>query len=439
MATVDAIVIGGGLAGLTAAVRLTQRGIRVVLLEARSVFGGRTSSWKQDGMKVESGLHRYLGFYRAMPKLYRDIGVDINDLVFWEDEMEIRLPGAQHVLGFSSLRKTAKTLRTLFDQKQFLDWKDKLSLVKTVVPGIARAAFAKNTLDQVSLENFARTHGVTPRVMERIITPFSTGLFFLPPRAYSAYAYFAPFIPGLLQPHRIGVAAFRGGMTDVVAAPIVEWLVKHGATVTVRAPVDCLLTDNGTITGVHVNGEDIHARNVVLATTLTSAQKLISHALPNHRWFLPMQSLGTMPCITAQFELRRRALRVDRTTFAPNTRLACFSEQSMTTFRHVPGRLSVILSEPASLMDKSPKQIADLVMQEARRLNFDFADAVTDYRVIYQPADFYDLGPGNNQLRPPQRTPVPGLVLAGDYTQQSMLGSMEGAVISGNLAARAVT
>ena len=60
------------------------------------------------------------------------------------------------------------------------------------------------------------------------------------------------------------------------------------------------------------------------------------------------------------------------------------------------------------------------------------------YRVVKLPADFYSLSPGNDALRPPQETPIPGLTLAGDYTRQEYLATMEGAVVSGRLAARIV-
>ena len=58
--------------------------------------------------------------------------------------------------------------------------------------------------------------------------------------------------------------------------------------------------------------------------------------------------------------------------------------------------------------------------------------------MIKLPVDFYSLSPGNDGLRPPQATPVEGLTLAGDYTRQLYLATMEGAVVSGRLAARAV-
>jgi 15-cis-phytoene desaturase len=62
--------------------------------------------------------------------------------------------------------------------------------------------------------------------------------------------------------------------------------------------------------------------------------------------------------------------------------------------------------------------------------------SITDYRVIRHPADFYSLEPGMERLRPTQRTSIPGLVLAGDYTKQPCLATMEGAVVSGLRAAR---
>ncbi|NLS08445.1 FAD-dependent oxidoreductase [Nesterenkonia sp. MY13] len=87
-----AVVVGSGLAGLAAAVDLVDSGHRVTVLEAGHVVGGRTSSWDADGMTIESGLHRYLGFYRALPKLIKHMGKDLNDVVHWEDEVEILTP-----------------------------------------------------------------------------------------------------------------------------------------------------------------------------------------------------------------------------------------------------------------------------------------------------------------------------------------------------------
>jgi 15-cis-phytoene desaturase len=66
-------------------------------------------------------------------------------------------------------------------------------------------------------------------------------------------------------------------------------------------------------------------------------------------------------------------------------------------------------------------------------------DEVTRYRVVTALEDFYSFTPGSERLRPPQRTAVAGLTLTGDYTRQPFLATMEGAAISGQRAADAVT
>ena len=89
--------MGAGLAGLRCALELTSRRRGVLLLEGGRVVGGRTSSWDEDGMLVESGLHRVRGFYAAFPDLLRKAGLNIDDIVCGEDEIELCRTGAAAV------------------------------------------------------------------------------------------------------------------------------------------------------------------------------------------------------------------------------------------------------------------------------------------------------------------------------------------------------
>src|SRR5690606_6315188 len=78
------------------------------------------------------------------------------------------------------------------------------------------------------------------------------------------------------------------------------------------------------------------------------------------------------------------------------------------------------------------------VIKDAESIGIFLRDKVTSYRVVIEPMEFYRLTPGSEQLKPSQETPIPGLTLAGDYTKQKYLATMEGAVYSGKLAAKAV-
>ena len=82
----DVLIVGSGLAGMTAAVYLSEAGKKVRLLESRTCIGGRTSSWVEGGMEIESGMHRFLGFYTALPDVLKKVGIDLDEMLCWEDE-----------------------------------------------------------------------------------------------------------------------------------------------------------------------------------------------------------------------------------------------------------------------------------------------------------------------------------------------------------------
>lgn len=151
-----------------------------------------------------------------------------------------------------------------------------------------------------------------------------------------------------------------------------------------------------------------------------------------------MLRLKSMPSVTFQLELSGPSMEVDRTTFGPLTAMTSFAEQSRTTFRGSKGRLSVILSPPEKFVQMDARKVLEIVVKDAARLGIDLRGKVRDYRKIVIPHDFYELSPGQDKLRPLQKTPIPGFFLAGDYTRQQYLATMEGAVYSGKRAAKLV-
>lgn len=440
MRQADVVVVGAGLAGLSCALELGSRGRGVLLLEAKPVVGGRTSSWNEDGMVVESGLHRVLGFYEAFPSFLRQAGIDVNDIVYWEDEVEIRLPDGRGngVFGAAPLYRPFETLGGLLGNFELLSVLDRVTLSAFITAGLLEYYTNPSALDQVSVRQKAEAAGVTENAIQNVLVPLTAGLYFIPPERYSAYVFFGTLGPYLARLPTLRVGAFLGGMTEVMAAPVASAIVRNGGEVRTRARVTRLLTRDGRVTGVEVDGEPIAARHVVLAASLAPAQQLIGQAFGQHPWFQPMLSLPSMPSVTIQMELDGPSLPIDRTTFGPGTVLASFAEQSRTTFRQCPGRLSIILTPPERFLGLQPPEILEATLRDAERLGIHVRDRIRAYRVVKLPADFYLLSPGTDALRPPQATPVEGLTLAGDYTRQKYLATMEGAVVSGRRAARAV-
>ncbi|HEX8099652.1 MAG TPA: FAD-dependent oxidoreductase, partial [Actinomycetota bacterium] len=376
----------------------------------------------------------------AFPDLLCRAGIDVNQIVYWEDEVEIRLPDGRGngVFGAAPLYRPFQTLGGVLGNFDLLSLTDRLSLVGFFSAGLAEYYTNPRGLDQISVRAKAEASGVTENAIRTVLVPLTAGLYFIPPERYSAYVFFGTLGPYLARILTVRVGAFLGGMTDVMSGPIAAAIVRNGGEVRTNAKVTRLLTESGRVTGVEVGGERIAANHVVLATSLAPAQQLLWPAFGNHPWFQPMLRLPSMPSVTIQFELDRPSMPIDRTTFGPDTVLASFAEQSRTTFRQSRGRLSVILTPPERFLNMDPEQILEITCRDAERLGVRVRDRLIDYRVVRLPADFYLLSPGTDELRPPQATPIEGLTLAGDYTQQIYLATMEGAVVSGRLAACAV-
>jgi 15-cis-phytoene desaturase len=435
------IIIGSGLAGLSAGLELADQGFEVLLLEASPYIGGRTASWNKDGMDVESGLHRVLGFYTAFPKLVKKAGLKMKDIIIWEDEIEVKIgsgvsDGPSYVYGASPVFKPFKTFSSPF-RNHLISWKETWKATKFFISGIAVFATHPEKLDEFSVLDYARQFHLNEETIHRLLVPLTAGLFFIPPERYSAYVFFGPFVHALKRFYRVRIGAFRGGMTEVLADPIVERIVKLGGTVTTNAPVTRLIVANNRVQGVRVNDETDYACDyVVMAASLSPAHQIIRASSLEHA-FPELLSLPAMPEVNLQLEFSRPAWPVDRTVFGVGTSLITFTEQSRTTFTAKAGRLSIILTPPDKIIGLKDEEIFEIFKRDAPKLGIDTTHVV-NYRVIRHHADFYLLSPNMNKLRPRTRTSVEGLFLAGDYVRQSFMATMEGAVITGNNAAREV-
>lgn len=439
MNSYDVIIVGSGLAGVSCAIDLVEKKKKILIVEASPYVGGRTSSWNENGMWVESGLHRVLGFYNAFPRLLKKAEINMHDIIFWEDEIEIRLPdnGPKAVYGASILHKPLKTLGSMIGNSHMLSIKDKIKIAQFFLSGFKDYHLKPAQLDQQTVFDYAKKLNVNQKIIDRLLVPLTAGIFFLPPQEYSAFALFGVFAPFIPRLYKLRVGAFKGGMTEVMMQPIIEYIIKKGGEVKTNAKVENLIIKNGKVCGVQVGDKTFQAKAVVLATSLKPAQEIIKKSFIHHPWFSNMLKLPSMPAVTIQLELTHPCLPVDRTTFGATTALASFAEQSRTTFTHVPGRISIILSPPQKFLNMEPEKILKISKQEAKRLGFSI-DHYTSYRIITRPHDFYSLTPKTEALKPTQKTPIPGLTLAGDYTKQKYLATMEGAVVSGEIAAREV-
>lgn len=433
----DVIVVGAGLAGLSCAHALTARGKRVLILETHEYAGGRTSSFYDDGMPVESGLHRYIGYYSALPRLLKKCGVSLNEMVTWEEKADVLIKNENKkmVLGLAPVFAPLKTLRGVIGNRDCLSAREKLSLLPFFLCGFLSYPFSER-LDSFSVTEYANRHHVAPRAQRLILEPLSSGIFFLPPENYSAYAFFGLFAPAILKFPKMRIGAYLGGMTKVMCNPIAEKIKAYGGEFRFCETVSKVLVSENCVVGVETSaGKPYYAPKTVLAVTLPAAKQILS-PLRGRR---ELENLFRLPCMSActfQMELDAPALKKDITCFGPGTDMVSFAEQSRTTFRGTKGRLSVILGNPSEYTKKDPQTILRIVVEQMQALGVHLDGHILRCRKVAEGNDFYSLQKGSQRLRPMQKTEIAGLVLAGDYTRTASFATMEGAVLSGEAAAR---
>jgi 15-cis-phytoene desaturase len=431
-------IVGGGLAGLSCAFDLCEAGYGVTIYEHRSIVGGRTSSWIDNGMAVESGLHKFLGIYRALPELLKRANIDLSNTVSWVDDLEIHHPNSPHGRFIAApYARPIGTLASALGNNRLIPPVDKLRMAVMGGAGLACTATSPHGLDNCSIAEFCRRYGISNETIQRVVSTSTQAILFLPADRFSAYAAFAPVLEGVKHGLTMRIGAFKGGMSQVMIDPLVKALADHGVEIRCNSSVVGLLVDDQAVRGLRLTGEIVPADIVVLATPLQVTQKVISDAFPQHPWFGGMLGLTSLSAATIQFELDRPLLSNDRTNFS-STSLCCFAEQSRTTFRGTAGRLSAILYPPDKFIGLPASDLVECVYAEAEKLSLPLRRFDTRYRVVNHVHDFYRMEPGSERLRPTQETPVNGLLLAGDYTQQPFSASMEGAVVSGRLAAAAI-
>ena len=432
----DVIVVGGGLAGLSCAFYACKRGFKVLLLEKHSYLGGRTSSFFKMGMKVESGLHRYIGYYSHLPKLLKQCGINIKDIVTWEEKIDILVKdkNTKIVLGVAPFWGPIKTIRGLLDNNDTLTLEDKLSLLKFFLMGI-KDYYCNSNFDEFSVKEYASLHNITENAQNLILEPLSSGLFFLPMEEYSAYNFFKMFMPAIPKFYKMRVGAFCGGMTEVMCEPIGDAITAMDGTISINEEVAAIVHNNKRVIGVRTKGNHTYfAPNVVVATPINVAKELLKSFKSSE--LDKLQALSTMSVCTLQIDLKGPSMEKDITTFGPGTHLVSFAEQSRSTFRGVLGRISVIIGKNQELCEYKSEELLKLVTDELNELGIDISKKVVRCRKTTEKNEFYSLAPGNQKFRPKQRSGIRGLILAGDYTFTSSLGTMEGAVISGKKAAK---
>jgi hydroxysqualene dehydroxylase len=431
------LVIGGGLAGITAALDCSDAGADVRLLEARGWLGGATFSIERDGLWMDNGQHVFLRCCRAYRGLLARLGVESQ--VILQDRLDI--PVLEPRGRVSRLRRSRLPapfhLATALARYRPLSARERIRAARAA-RALGRLDPADPGLDGESFGAWLREHGQTPRAIEVLWDLIVLPTLNLHAREASLALAAKVFKTGLLESSDAGDIGYAAvPLARLHGEPAQRRLESAGAGVRVRARAAAVEPGSDRFR-VAVDGTSLEAEAVVLAVPHDEAARLLPREALADVAQLP--GLGSSPIVNLHVVFDRRVL-----------------DLPLAAGLGTPVQFVFDRTEPGGL-DGEGQYVAvslscarDYARRPVDELRREFVPALAEllprardakverfFVTREQQATFLQ-GPGTAKLRPGPRTAVPGLVLAGAWTDTGWPATMEGAVRSGLAAARALT
>jgi 15-cis-phytoene desaturase len=450
-------IAGAGLAGLSCAKYLTDAGYTPIVLESRDVLGGLVAAWKDsDGDWYETGLHAFFGAYPNMLQLLKELGIE--DRLQWKEHTLIfnqpDKPGTLSRFDVPDIPSPFNVIASILRNKDMLTWEQKIRFAVGLLPAVVRGQKYVEEMDKYSFLEWLKRQGVDERVTSDVFIAACKALTFINPDEVSATILLTALNRFLQERYGSKIAFLDGSPTERLCSPIVDYITERGGEVRLNAPLkEILLNADGTVKGYLIRGLNGAEDEVLTADVYVSAMSVdpLKVMLPKPwklmEFFKKLEGLEGVPVINLHLWFDRKLTEIDHLLFSRSPLLSVYADMSNTCREYAnPNRsmLELVLAPAKDWIAKSDEEIVAATLAELEKLfpdhfGGDNPATLLKSHVVKTPRSVYKATPGREQYRPAQVTPIANFYLAGSYTMQRYLGSMEGAVLSGKLTAQAIS
>ena len=449
-------IAGAGLAGLACAKYLVDAGHQPVVLERRDVLGGLVAAWQdEDGDWYETGLHVFFGAYPNMLQLFKELGIE--DRLQWKEHTLIfnqpEKPGTYSRFDVPDLPSPFNVIISILRNNDMLTWEQKIRFAIGLLPAIVRGEKYVEQMDKYTLLEWLRKQGIDDRVNSDIFIAASKALTFINPEEVSATVPLIALNKFLQERYGSKVAFLDGSPTERLCQPLVDYITERGGEIRLNASLKAIVTnEDGSVANFIIGGldgapdEELKADAYVSAMSVDPLKTMIPQSWRDLEFFQKIQRLEGVEVINLHLWFDRKLTDIDQLLFSRSSLLSVYADMSNTCKEYAdPNKsmLELVLAPAKDWIDKSDGEIVAVTMAELQKLfpqhfTGDNPARLLKSKVVKTPRSVQRALAGREGDKPTQETPIANFYLAGSYTRQKYLGSMEGAVLSGKLAAKAI-
>ncbi|KAL2536953.1 Zeta-carotene desaturase [Forsythia ovata] len=427
------------------------KGHEVDIYESRSFIGGKVGSFvDKRGNHIEMGLHVFFGCYNNLFRLMKKVGADKNLLVKDHThtfvnrggeigELDFRFPFGAPLHGIGAFLSTNQ-LKT-YDKARNAVALALSPVVRALVDPDGAMREIRN-LDNISFSDWFLSKGGTRASIQRMWDPVAYALGFIDCDNISA----------------------RCSPDIYLSGPIKKYIIDKGGRFHLRWGCREVLYERSSDGGIYVTGlamskatqkEIVKADAYVAACDIPGIKKLLPQKWRELEFFDNIYKLVGVPVVTVQLryngwvtELQdlerarqlRRAEGLDNLLYTPDADFSCFADLALTSpedyYHEGQGSLLQCVLTPGDPYMPLPND--DIIKRVSKQVLALFPSSqgleVTWSSVVKIGQSLYREAPGKDPFRPDQKTPVQNFFLAGSYTKQDYIDSMEGATLSGRQA-----
>ncbi len=350
-------------------------------------------------------------------------------------------------------------LWAIASNQKMLTWPEKLQTAPPLVPMLLGGQDYIDKQDELSVSDWMLEKGLPPRINDEVFIAMAKALDFIDPDKLSMTVILTAMNRFLNETNGLQMAFLDGNQPQRLCEPLKQYIEARGGKVNMqRALKRFELAADGTVAGLRMmgspenpDGELVTADLYVSAMPVDPLKLLLPDPWAAMPFFAQMSELEGIPVINIHLWFDRKLSTPDHLTFSRSPLLSVYADMSTCCKEYADDNKSMlelvfapcspVAGSKINWIGKPDEEIIDATMKELERL-FPLEILADGSKakllksvVVKTPRSVYAATPGRNKFRPSQETPISNFILAGDFTSQKFLGSMEGAVLSGKLAA----